>query len=122
MLDTSLANVASITNKSDLSIRVDSFPPLALLWADWRAGNYCTFDFGFGTPEAYRHFFGGVPVCQAIVFPPRLGGVDEGMEIMFSCEKEIARDVVNDGEWGKYMEYRGVDVDVEEEEEIKAKL
>jgi hypothetical protein len=120
MLDSSLANVASITNKSDLSIRVDSFPPLALLWADWRAGNYCTFDFGFGTPEAYRHFFGGVPVCQAIVFPPRLGGVDEGMEIMFSCEKEIARDVVNDEEWGRYMEYRGVDVDVEEE--IKAKL
>jgi hypothetical protein len=42
------------------------------------------------------------------------------MEIMFSCEKEIARDVVNDEEWGRYMEYRGVDVDVEEE--IKAKL
>jgi hypothetical protein len=127
MLDTSLLAASNVANKSALSIRVDSFPPLSLLWADWRAGAYVSLDFGFGKMEAYRHLFGGVPVCQAVVYPERVGprGEDEGMEIMFSCEREISRDVVEDGEWREYMEFRGVDEYGEGEgdvEGVRAKL
>jgi hypothetical protein len=127
MLDTSLLAASNVSNKSALSIRVDSFPQLSLLWADWRAGAYVSLDFGFGKMEAYRHLFGGVPVCQAVVYPERVGprGEDEGMEIMFSCEREISRDVVEDGEWREYMEFRGVDEYGEGEEDaegVRAKL
>jgi hypothetical protein len=113
MLATALAAVANVRNKTDLSIRVDSFPPLALLWTDWRSGDYCTYDFGFGKPEAYRHLFGGVPLCQAVVFPPRTGpkGEDEGIEIMFACETELVDRLLRDEEWVRYFEFRGVDTD-----------
>jgi hypothetical protein len=113
MLATALSAVANVRNKQDLSIRVDSFPPMALLWSDWRSGNYCTYDFGFGKPEAHRHLFGGVPLCQAVVFPPRVGprGEDEGIEIQFAFETELVEALLRDEEWGRYFEFRGVDAD-----------
>jgi hypothetical protein len=111
MLRDVLAKFAHVRNKHDLSIRVESFPPLALLFSDWRYSDLCGMDFGFARPDAYRHLFGGVPLCQAVVYPPRVGpaGEDEGMEVQFTFETELVPALLRDEEWGRYFEFRGVD-------------
>jgi hypothetical protein len=111
MLAAALAKVAHVRNKQDLSIHLDSFPPMALLVSDWRHANICAMDFGFAKPQAYRHLFGGVPLCQALVYPPRVGpaGEDEGIEVQVTVETEIVPGLLADGEWGRYFEFRGVD-------------
>jgi hypothetical protein len=111
MLASALQNVAHVRNKQDLSINLDSFPPMSLLVSDWRHANLSTLDFGFAEPTAYRHLFGGVPLCQAIVYPPHKGpaGDDEGPEIQVTFETELVQQLVNDPEWSKYFEFRGVE-------------
>ncbi|KPM37984.1 hypothetical protein AK830_g8583 [Neonectria ditissima] len=110
-LASALQKFSHVRNKQDLSINLDSFPPMALLISDWRHANLCTYDFGFAEPSAYRHLFGGVPLCQVIVYPPRKGpaGDDEGMEIQMTVETELVHQLVNDPEWSKYFEFRGID-------------
>ncbi|KAF7555349.1 hypothetical protein G7Z17_g2204 [Cylindrodendrum hubeiense] len=116
MLAGALQKVAHVRNKQDLSINLDSFPPMSLLVSDWRSAKICTFDFGFAEPTAYRHLFGGVPLCQAVVYAPRKGpaGDDEGMEVQITFETELVQQLVNDPEWSKYFEFRGVDAWEEE--------
>lgn len=111
MLDDMLKKFANVRNKLDLSIYVDSFPPMSLLVTDWRLAKLCTFDFGFGEPAAFRHLFGGVPLCQALVYPPHRGpaGDDEGLEIQVTFETEVVQKLLDDPEWSKYFEFRGVD-------------
>ncbi|KAF1848165.1 uncharacterized protein K460DRAFT_308124 [Cucurbitaria berberidis CBS 394.84] len=111
MLQGMLQKFAPVRNKQDLSINVDSFPPMSILLTDWRDANICSFDFGFAEPTAYRHLFGGVPLCLALVYPPHKGpaGDDEGMEIQFTFETELVQQLLNDPEWSKYFEFRGVD-------------
>jgi hypothetical protein len=125
MLAEKLQKVAHIRNKEDLSIHVDAFPPLSLLLTDWRYANLCTFDFGFGKADCHRHLFGGVPMCLAVVYPPRKGpaGDDEGMEVQFSFETELVPLLLQDPEWSRYFEFRGVDAWDEESLRMgKAKL
>lgn len=128
MLHEKLNRFANIRNKHDLSIAVDAFPPMSLLVSDWRIADMCTFDYGFGKPECHRHLFGGVPLCQAVVYPARVGpaGEDEGLEVMFAVENELVEKMRGDEEWGRYFEWRGVDAwDEELEEPVgrkKAKL
>ncbi|KAH7117305.1 transferase [Dactylonectria macrodidyma] len=116
MLAAALQKVARVRNKQDLSIHLDSFPPMAILVSDWRHANLCTFDFGFAEPVAFRHLFGGVPLCQALVYPARKGPAadDEGMEVQVTFETELMEQLVNDPEWSKYFEFRGVDASEEE--------
>jgi hypothetical protein len=111
MLNTVLEKVASVRNKQDLSINVDSFQPMSLLTSDWRKADFCVLDFGFGKPTAHRHLFGGVPLSQVVVFPPRVGpaGEDEGIEVQVTIETEIMSKMINDAEWSRYFEFRGVD-------------
>lgn len=116
MLSTTLQSHAHVRNKQDLSINVDAFPPMSILVSDWRYANVCTFDFGFAKPSALRHLFGGVPLCQVAVYAPRKGpaGDDEGMEVQFTVETELVGQLLEDQEWGRYFEYRGVDAWEEE--------
>jgi hypothetical protein len=116
MLSDKLASFASVRNKQDLSINVDSFPPMAMLISDWRYSDICKFDWGFAQPTAYRHLFGGVPLCQVIVFPARKGpaGDDEGMEVQLTFETELVSQLLHDPDWSKYFEFRGVDASDEE--------
>ncbi|KAF9760832.1 hypothetical protein IL306_004102, partial [Fusarium sp. DS 682] len=103
--------VSRVRNKPDLSINVDSFPPMSLLTSDWRRADFCVLDFGFGKPTAFRHLFGGVPLCQVVMFPPRVGpaGDDEGIEVQLTFETELMSKLVNDPEWSRYFEFRGID-------------
>lgn len=111
MLTAVLEKVASVRNKQDLSINVDSFQPMSLLTSDWRKADFCVLDFGFGKPTVHRHLFGGVPLSQVVVFPPRVGpaGDDEGIELQVTIETEIMSNMINDAEWSRYFEFRGVD-------------
>ncbi|KAG5659470.1 hypothetical protein KAF25_002029 [Fusarium avenaceum] len=111
MLTAVLEKVASVRNKQDLSINVDSFQPMSLLTSDWRKADFCVLDFGFGKPTVHRHLFGGVPLSQVVVFPPRVGpaGDDEGIEVQVTIETEIMSKMINDAEWSRYFEFRGVD-------------
>ncbi|KAF5667310.1 acyl transferase [Fusarium heterosporum] len=110
-----LKKVASVRNKQDLSINVDSFQPMSLLTSDWRKADVCALNFGFSKPTAHRHLFGGVPLSQVVVFPPRVGpaGDDEGIEVQVSIETEIIPKMINDPEWSRYFEFRGVDASEE---------
>ncbi|KAH6640732.1 hypothetical protein F5144DRAFT_599413 [Chaetomium tenue] len=72
-------------------------------------------EFGFGKPVAYRQLWGRVDVGLVIVYPARAGrlgeegGEDEGLEFMIGYEKVLAKELVEDEEFGKWFEYRGVD-------------
>ncbi|RYP50576.1 hypothetical protein DL769_010933 [Monosporascus sp. CRB-8-3] len=108
-----LQMLAPIRNKPALSIRVNSFPPMTLVITDWRDADVCTADFGFAMPTAFRHLFDMVTEGLAIVYPPRKGpaGDDEGIELQVAFEKELVQQLVNDPEWKKYFEFRGVDAE-----------
>ncbi|KAF4458916.1 acyl transferase [Fusarium albosuccineum] len=122
MLARHIAKFDRIWNKEDLSIHVDSFPPMSILVSDWRYANYCDYDFGFASPTAFRHLFGGVPLSQAVVYSPHRGpaGDDEGMEVQVTFETEVVQQLLEDPEWTKYFEFRGVDA--WQESDPKAKL
>ncbi|KAB5566313.1 transferase [Coniochaeta sp. 2T2.1] len=112
-LDTVLQAVAPVGNKKDLSVRINSFPPLTFGVTDWRDADVCaTAEFGFGRPVAFRHLFSDtVSEGLVIVYPPKQGGEDEGVEVQFAVEKELVGKLVEDEELGRWFEYRGVDVE-----------
>ncbi|TPX16309.1 uncharacterized protein E0L32_003958 [Thyridium curvatum] len=114
MLADRLQKLAHVRNKWDLSINVDSFPPMSQLFTDWRYAKICTYDFGFAEPSAFRHLFGGVS-RQALVYPPHKGpaGGDEGMEILVTVEIELMQRLLEDPEWNRYFEFRGIDASEE---------
>lgn len=113
MLDAALKTLAPIRNKAEVSIRVNSFPPMSMVITDWRQANVCDSDFGFGKPAAFRHLFDTVTEGLVIVYPPRNGpaGEDEGMELQVAFEKELAERLVGDAEWSRYFEFRGIDAE-----------
>jgi len=108
---TLLQEHANVRNKQDLSINLASFPPMSMLVSDWRVADFRNLDFGFGEPSCFRHLFGAVPLCQVLVYAPRKGpeGDDEGMEILIAFETELSEQLIDDPEWSKYFEFRGVD-------------
>jgi hypothetical protein len=112
LLGGALQMLAPIRNKAGLSVRVDSFPPGTLAVTDWRLSDVCTADFGFGKPVAFRHLFDKVVgEGLVIVYPPRNGpaGEDEGMELQMAFEKELTDQLIDDPDWSKYFEFRGID-------------
>lgn len=113
MLDAALKMLAPVGNKEELSIRINSFPPLSMVFTDWRDANVCDSDFGFGKPAAFRHLFDTVTEGLCIVYPAHNGpaGDDEGIELQLAFEKELTQQLVEDPEWSKYFEFRGVDAE-----------
>ncbi|KAG9256670.1 uncharacterized protein F5Z01DRAFT_481830 [Emericellopsis atlantica] len=112
MLAVELQKVARMRDKKNLSISVDAFPLMALYITDWRGCNLCDFDFGFAHPTAYRHMFGIIPQGHCVVYPAHHGpaGDDEGIELQVTFEEELMADLLNDPEWNRYFEFRGVDM------------
>ncbi|OIW24594.1 hypothetical protein CONLIGDRAFT_685556 [Coniochaeta ligniaria NRRL 30616] len=114
MLSAALQMLAPVGNKKDLSVRVNSFPPMSMAITDWRDADVCaTADFGFGRPAAFRHLADTVTEGLVIVYPPRAGpaGDDEGIELQVAVEGELVGRLVDDAEWGRYFEFRGVDAE-----------
>lgn len=111
MLFDRLEKLSRVRNQRDLSIRVDSLPPMSLLCTDWRSAVLCSFDFGFGKASAWRHLFGGVALSNVCVYGPRKGpaGDDEGVEILLPLEIELSQKILSDPLWNEYFEFRGID-------------
>lgn len=110
-LDEALTAIAGIRDKTTLNIRIDSYPPMSILQTDHRNANITAADFGFATPAIYRVLVDCLTQGVNIIYPPRASapGSDEGPEFSISYEKSLKQELINDPEWCKYFEYRGVD-------------
>ncbi|KZL80110.1 acyl transferase [Colletotrichum incanum] len=89
MLASTLQMLAPIRNKEDLSIRVNSFPPMSLVLTDWRSADVCKADFSFAKPTAFRHLFDTVTEGLVIIYSPHNepAGDDDGIELQVAFEK-----------------------------------
>ncbi|KAI4869226.1 hypothetical protein F4820DRAFT_45233 [Hypoxylon rubiginosum] len=112
-VDVVLSAIAPIRDKSALFLRTDSLPPMSNITTDWRDARAVEADFGFGAPYAFRFPFDTVTVGLTVVLPARKHGAprgdDEGNEFSIGFEKELAEDLIDDPEWNRYFEFRGVD-------------
>ena len=114
MIHKRLQKFANLSDKQKLSIRVEAFPPLAVYVTDWRSQTITEMDFGFAHPIAFRCYFAGqVTKGLGIIYPPRRegpAGSDEGIELNIPFEVELTDQLLNDPDWSKYFEFRGVDI------------
>jgi hypothetical protein len=112
-LDKTLDMVAMVRDKTSLNIRIDSHPPMSILQTDHRDANIVAADFGFAKPLTYRHLLDRVTEGVIIIYPTRNNDAasDEGPEFSIAYEKHLAQDLINDAEFNKYFEYRGVDAE-----------
>lgn len=112
-LDKTLDVVATVRDKTSLNIRIDSHPPMSILQTDHRDANIVSADFGFATPLTYRHLLDRVTEGVIIIYPTRNNSPDsdEGPEFSIAYEKHLAQDLINDAEFNKYFEYRGIDAE-----------
>ncbi|KAL7945553.1 transferase family domain-containing protein [Trichoderma barbatum] len=112
-LDKTLEMVATIRDKTTLNVRIDSLPPLSVLFTDHRDAFMAATDFGFATPITYRHLTDRITEGVIIIYPSRNidPESDEGCEFSFFYEKRLAQALIEDAEFGEYFEYRGVDAE-----------
>ncbi|QBZ66665.1 hypothetical protein PoMZ_13648 [Pyricularia oryzae] len=104
-----LAKVAPVRDKSTLSLRLDSCPPMSMFVTDHRPADVSSFDFGFGKPITYRHLFGGFSTEGAVImYPPvRSTDPDEGCVFSVTMEKELVGKMIEMREFCDFFEYRG---------------
>ncbi|KAK4243326.1 hypothetical protein C7999DRAFT_18305 [Corynascus novoguineensis] len=113
-LDVTLGQVvARVRDKTSLNIRSDSYPPMSILQTDHRDADIVSADFGFARPLTYRHMLGRVTEGIIIIYPTRNAdpASDEGPEFSIVYEKHLAKGLINDAEFAKYFDYRGVDAE-----------
>jgi hypothetical protein len=110
-LDQVLGVVATVRNKTALNIRIDSHPPLSVLQTDHRDANITGADFGFATPVTYRHLIDRLTQGVIIIYPSRDPSPesDEGPEFSISYETSLKQALIDDPEWCRFFEFRGVD-------------
>ncbi|KAG9255119.1 uncharacterized protein F5Z01DRAFT_75111 [Emericellopsis atlantica] len=109
-----LADIAPIRDKTTLFLRTDSFPPMSNFTTEWRDTAPCDADFGFATPYAFRFPFDTVTAGLTVVYPVRKNGPagdDEGNEFSIGFEKELSKGLIEDPEWNKFFEFRGIDAE-----------
>ncbi|KAL0930387.1 acyl transferase [Colletotrichum truncatum] len=114
-LDATLTALAPVRDKTTLFFRADAFHPTGSLSTDWRDARPCEVDFGFARPYAFRWPFETVQSNMWVTYPTRVNGApageDEGTELSLPVEKEIVAALLEDPEWNRYFEFRGVEVD-----------
>ncbi|OQE34825.1 hypothetical protein PENCOP_c015G02132 [Penicillium coprophilum] len=110
-LDQMLDVVATVRDKTALNIRIDAHPPMSVLQTDHRDANITSADFGFAKPFTYRHLIDRLTQGVVIIYPSRdlSPDSDEGPEFSISYETSLKQALIEDPEWNKYFEYRGVD-------------
>lgn len=115
-LDKILDAVAPVRDKSTLYLRCDSFAPMYNFTTDWRDADIAGANFGFAKPHAFRLPMDHVTPGLQVVYPPRSNdpGSDEGPEFLIGFEKELTQGLLEDPEWSKYFEFRGIDAEEED--------
>jgi hypothetical protein len=110
-LDQTLDVVATVRDKTALNMRIDAYPPMSILQTDHCDADITSADFGFGTPTTYRHLLDCVTQGVLIIYPPRDKALesDVGPEFSITYEKSLKQTLIDDVEWNRYFEYRGVD-------------
>ncbi|CAI7633249.1 unnamed protein product [Penicillium glandicola] len=110
-LDPMLDIVATVRDKTALNIRIDSHPPMSLLQTDHRDANITAADFGFAKPFTYRHLIDRLTQGVVIIYPSRdmSAESDEGPEFSISYETSLKQALIEDSEWNRYFEFRGID-------------
>jgi hypothetical protein len=110
-LDQMLDMVAMVRDKSTLNVRIDAQPPLSILQTDHRDANITGANFGFASPITYRHLLDRVTNGVIVIYPPRTNASnpDEGCEFAIFYERDLAQTLIEDPEWNRYFEYRGID-------------
>ncbi|KAK3297700.1 uncharacterized protein B0H64DRAFT_357742 [Chaetomium fimeti] len=99
---------ADMYNLPALAVAVSDHRAAAAVIGGGREGEGA--EFGFGKPVAYRQLWGRVDVGLLILYPARAGsGEDEGLEFTIGYEKVLAKELVEDEEFRRWFEYRGVD-------------
>ncbi|KAJ6053412.1 uncharacterized protein N7446_009424 [Penicillium canescens] len=90
---------------------IDAYPSMSILQTDHRDADITSADFGFGTPTTYRHLLDCMTQGVLIIYPPRdkAPESDEGPEFSITYEKSLKQALIDDVEWNRYFEYRGVD-------------
>ncbi|KAK7737434.1 hypothetical protein SLS53_006507 [Cytospora paraplurivora] len=112
-LSQTLDMVARVHDKTSLNIQIDANPPLSILLTDHRDARIIETDWGFARPTTYRHVIDNVTIGVIVIYPPRDPSPesDEGPEFAIFYEKELAQTLIEDLEWNRYFEYRGVDAE-----------
>lgn len=112
-LDAALEAVAPVRDKSSLFLRCDAYPPMYSFTTDWRDTDVAGADFGFAKPYAFRFPMDYVTPGLQIIYPPRSDdpASDEGPELCIGFEKELTRELLEDPEWSRYFEFRGIDAE-----------
>lgn len=112
-MDATISQIVAVRDKTTLSMRLDAFPPLSNITADWRDSKPYEADFGFAKPYVFRHPFDRVTNGYIVIYPTRTiggpAGSDEGNEILIGFEKDLTKSLLEDPEWNEYFEFRGVD-------------
>ena len=115
-LDKTLDFIATVRDKVSVNVRVDSKPPLSIQQTDHREVNVSAADFGFARPFMYRHLSDFITEGLILVYPPRSSGSssadddsDEGYEFSITYEDHLAQALIEDPEWSRYFEYRGIE-------------
>ncbi|KAF6827969.1 acyl transferase [Colletotrichum plurivorum] len=110
-LDKTLTALAPVRNKSALNIRIDAHPPMSITQTDHRDVDIVRADFGFARPATYRFLIDYVTEGAIVVYPPRdpSPASDEGPEFSICYEEALAQTLIEDVEFNRYFEYRGVD-------------
>ncbi|KAJ6046333.1 hypothetical protein N7444_007587 [Penicillium canescens] len=103
--------VATVRDKTALNMQIDAYPSMSILQTDHRDADITSADFGFGTPTTYRHLLDCMTQGVLIIYPPRdkAPESDEGPEFSITYEKSLKQALIDDVEWNRYFEYRGVD-------------
>ncbi|KAL3437843.1 transferase [Aspergillus tetrazonus] len=110
-LKTALTHTARIRDKSNLDMRLDSFPPMSVAVTDWRGADMCAVDFGFsstgtgGRPTAARHVADTVLENMVMIYPTRMGEVD----VVVPFEAEYLDLLLRDEELATMAVFRGVE-------------
>ncbi|KAF4767656.1 hypothetical protein N7455_006833 [Penicillium solitum] len=110
-LDLALEMAATVRDRAALNTRIDSQPPMSVLQTDHRDANVSSANFGFGSPVTYRHLMDCVTQGVFIIYPPRdlSPESNDGPEFSLAYEKSLKQALIEDPEWNRYFEYRGVD-------------
>ena len=94
-----------------MNVPINTKPPMSIQHTDHRRADVASADFGFAKPVLYRCPMDVVVEGLIIIYPPRSTDPDsdEGPEFTIAYEKHLVQALLEDTEWNKYFEYRGVD-------------